>query len=207
HVLQGEREMAAYNTSLGRFILDGITPAPRGIPQIEVTFDIDANGIVKVSAKDKGTGKEQHITIQSSGNMSKNDIEKAVRDAEMHAGEDKKQRETIEVKNNAENAVYRAEKMLTDLGDKVTETDKAPVNEAVAKLRETVKSGDTDAIKADTEALEKSFYAISEKLYGNQGGANMGNSGNPGNPGDGMGGDAGNSGGDGVYDADFTDKT
>lgn len=200
HVLQGEREMAAYNTSLGRFILDGITPAPRGIPQIEVTFDIDANGIVKVSAKDKGTGKEQNITIQSTGNMSKEDIDKAVREAEMHANEDKKQREAVEVKNNAENAIYRAEKTLTELGDKVTEADKAPVNEAINKLKETVKTGNTDAIKADTEALEKSFYAISEKLYKNQGPTPGGN------PEDNNG-STGDNGNDGVYDADFTDKS
>ncbi len=212
HVLQGERDMAAYNTTLGRFILDGIAPAPRGVPQVEVTFDIDANGIVKVSAKDKGTGKEQHITIQSSSNMSKDDIEKAVREAEMHAGEDKKQREAIEAKNNAENAVYRTEKTLKDLGDKVTEADKAPVNAAISKLRETLKGNDTEAIKADTEALEKSFYGISEKIYGNSGaGAGQGGAGfnpnstggadNAGNPGGAGGGD------DGVYDADFTDKT
>ncbi|MGI6717301.1 MAG: molecular chaperone DnaK [Eubacteriales bacterium] len=199
HVLQGEREMAAYNTSLGRFILDGITPAPRGVPQIEVTFDIDANGIVKVSAKDKGTGKEQHITIQSTSNMSKEDIEKAVREAEMHANEDKKQREAVETKNNAENAIYRAEKTLSDLGDKVTESDKAPVNEAINKLKETIKSGNTEAIKADTEALEKSFYAISEKLYNTQSGPDMGAGG--------TGGNTGNTGSDGVYDADFTDKS
>jgi molecular chaperone DnaK len=199
HVLQGEREMAAYNTSLGRFILDGITPAPRGVPQIEVTFDIDANGIVKVSAKDKGTGKEQHITIQSTSNMSKEDIEKAVREAEMHANEDKKQREAVETKNNAENAIYRAEKTLSDLGDKVTESDKAPVNEAINKLKETIKSGNTEAIKADTEALEKSFYAISEKLYNTQSGPDMGTGG--------TGGNTGNTGSDGVYDADFTDKS
>ena len=199
NVLQGEREMARDNTSLGRFILDGIAPAPRGVPQIEVTFDIDANGIVNVSAKDKGTGKEQHITIQSSSNMSKEDIEKAVRDAEMHAAEDKKQREGIEAKNNAENAIYSAEKTLTELGDKITEADKAPVNAAIEKLRQDIKDNNTDAMKADTDALQKAFYDISSKIYNQQGGA--------GNPGPDMGG--GNGGaqpnGDGVYDADFTD--
>ncbi|MBO7400992.1 MAG: molecular chaperone DnaK [Clostridia bacterium] len=199
NVLQGEREMARDNTSLGRFILDGIAPAPRGVPQIEVTFDIDANGIVNVSAKDKGTGKEQHITIQSSSNMSKEDIEKAVRDAEMHAAEDKKQREGIEAKNNAENAIYSAEKTLTELGDKITEADKAPVNAAIEKLRQDIKDNNTDAMKADTDALQKAFYDISSKIYNQQGGA--------GNPGPDMGG--GNGGAqpnsDGVYDADFTD--
>ena len=200
NVLQGEREMAAANTSLGRFVLDGIAPAPRGVPQIEVTFDIDANGIVNVTAKDKGTGKEQHITIQSSSNMSKDDIDRAVRDAEMHAAEDKKQREAIEVKNNAENAAYQAEKAVNDFGDKVSESDKAPVTEAIAKLRETLKGNDTDAIKADTDALQKVLYELSSKLYGQNGG----------NPGAGpdMGGNAGGQGGsDGVYDADFTDTT
>ena len=199
NVLQGEREMARDNTSLGRFILDGIAPAPRGGPQIEVTFDIDANGIVNVSAKDKGTGKEQHITIQSSSNMSKEDIEKAVRDAEMHAAEDKKQREGIEAKNNAENAIYSAEKTLTELGDKITEADKAPVNAAIEKLRQDIKDNNTDAMKTDTDALQKAFYDISSKIYNQQGGA--------GNPGPDMGG--GNNGAqpnsDGVYDADFTD--
>ena len=199
NVLQGEREMARDNTSLGRFILDGIAPAPRGVPQIEVTFDIDANGIVNVSAKDKGTGKEQHITIQSSSNMSKEDIEKAVRDAEMHAAEDKKQREGIEAKNNAENAIYSAEKTLTELGDKITEADKAPVNAAIEKLRQDIKDNNTDAMKADTDALQKAFYDISSKIYNQQGSA--------GNPGPDMGG--GNGGAqpnsDGVYDADFTD--
>ena len=165
HVLQGEREMAAYNTTLGRFILDGITPAPRGIPQIEVTFDIDANGIVNVTACDKGTGKEQHITITSSTNMSQEDIDKAVKDAEKFAEEDKKAKEAVEVKNRAETMIFQSEKTLTELGDKVDANDKADVEAAIAKLKETVNSGNTEAIKADTEALEKSFYKISEKLY------------------------------------------
>ena len=164
HILQGEREMAAYNTTLGRFVLDGIAPAPRGVPQIEVTFDIDANGIVNVTAKDKGTGKEQHVTVQSSSNMSKEDIDKAVKDAEMHAAEDKKQKEAVETKNNAENMIFQSEKTLTDIGDKVSEAEKAPVKAAIEKLKETVKGGDTDAIKADTEALSKAFYDISAKL-------------------------------------------
>ena len=165
HVLQGEREMAANNTTLGRFILDGITPAPRGIPQIEVTFDIDANGIVNVTAKDKGTGKEQHITITSSTNMSKEDIDRAVKDAEKFAEEDKKAREAVDVKNRAESIIFQSEKTLTELGDKADPADAEEVKAAIEKLKETIKGGDTEAIKADTEAVEKSFYKISEKLY------------------------------------------
>ena len=165
HVLQGEREMAAGNTTLGRFVLDGIAPAPRGIPQIEVTFDIDANGIVNVSAKDKGTGKEQHITITSSTNMSKEDIDKAVKDAEKYAEEDKKQKETVEVKNKAETIILQSEKTLSDIGDKLPESDKTEVKAAVEKLKETCKNGSTEQIKEDTDALEKAFYALSEKLY------------------------------------------
>ena len=168
HVLQGEREMAAYNTTLGRFSLDGITPAPRGIPQIEVTFDIDANGIVNVTACDKGTGKEQHITITSSTNMSQEDIDKAVKDAEKFAEEDKKAKEAVETKNRADTMIFQSEKTLSELGDKVDAADKADVEAAIERLKETVKSGNTDAIKADTEALEKSFYKISEKLYAQQ---------------------------------------
>ena len=197
HVLQGERDMAAYNTTLGRFILDGIAPAPRGVPQIEVTFDIDANGIVNVTAKDKGTGKEQHITIQSSSNMSKEDIEKAVRDAEMHASEDKKAREAVETKNAAESLIFQSEKALGELGDKVSDAEKQPVLDAIAKLKETVKSNDTDAIKADTEALQKSFYPLSEKLYQQQS-APQGDTGAQ---------QSGTTGEDGVYNAEFTDKT
>ena len=158
HVLQGEREMASGNTTLGRFMLDGIAPAPRGVPQIEVTFDIDANGIVNVSATDKGTGKEQHITITSSTNMSKDDIDRAVKEAEKFADEDKKQKEAIDVKNTAENMIYQSEKTLDEIGDKVSDDEKAPVRSAIDKLKETVKSGTTDAIKADTEALQQAFY-------------------------------------------------
>ncbi|MBR4896344.1 MAG: Hsp70 family protein, partial [Clostridia bacterium] len=165
HVLQGERDMAAGNTTLGRFILDGITPAPRGVPQIEVTFDIDANGIVNVTAVDKGTGKEQHITITSSTNMSKEDIDKAVREAERFAEEDKKKKEAVEIKNRAEQVIYQSEKSLSDIGDKASESDKQPVREAIDKLKETMKSDNVDAIMADTEALEKAFYPIAEKLY------------------------------------------
>ena len=165
HVLQGEREMAANNTTLGRFILDGITPAPRGIPQIEVTFDIDANGIVNVTAKDKGTGKEQHITITSSTNMSQEDIDRAVKDAERFAEEDKKAREAVDVKNRAESIIFQSEKTLTELAQKADAADVQDVKNAIEKLKETLKGGDIEAIKADTEAVEKSFYKISEKLY------------------------------------------
>ena len=170
HVLQGEREMAANNTTLGRFILDGITPAPRGVPQIEVTFDIDANGIVNVTAKDKGTGKEQHITITSSTNMSQEDIDRAVKDAEKYAEEDKKAKEAVDVRNRAESIIFQSEKTLTELGDKVDPADADAVKSAIEKLKETLKSGDVEAIKADTEAVEKSFYKISEKLYAQQAG-------------------------------------
>ena len=165
HVLQGEREMAAHNTTLGRFILDGITPAPRGIPQIEVTFDIDANGIVNVTALDKGTGKEQHITITSSTNMSQEDIDRAVKDAEKYADEDRKAKEAVDTKNRAESIIFQSEKTLTELGDKADPADVQDVKNAIEKLKETLKGGDVEAIKADTEAVEKSFYKISEKLY------------------------------------------
>jgi len=199
HVLQGEREMAAYNTTLGRFNLDGIAPAPRGVPQIEVTFDIDANGIVNVYAKDKGTGKEQHITITSSTNMSQEDIDRAVRDAEMFAEEDKKQKEAVDTKNHAESLIFQSEKTLGEIGDKLPEGDKTDVLAAIEKLKETVKGNDTEAIKADTEALEKAFYALSEKLYAQQGGAQAGPD---------MGADAGAGNADGAYyNADFEDKT
>ena len=203
HVLQGEREMAAYNTTLGRFSLDGIVPAPRGIPQIEVTFDIDANGIVNVTACDKGTGKEQHITITSSSNMSQADIDKAIKDAERFAEEDKKAKEAVEVKNRADSMIFQSEKTLNDLGDKVSEDEKADVKAAIEKLKSTVAGGNTEDIKADTEALEKSFYKLSEKLYAQanpQGNPNMG-----GGYDQGMG---GNGGSDGTYyDASYEDNT
>ena len=159
NVLQGEREMAAANKSLGHFHLDGIAPARRGVPQIEVTFDIDANGIVNVSAKDLGTGKEQHITITSSTNMSKDDIEKAVKEAEQYAAEDARIKESVEVRNSADQMVYQAEKTLGEMGDKIPEGDKAGVQSAIDKLKETLKGEDTAAIKADTEALQQAFFA------------------------------------------------
>ena len=165
HVLQGEREMAQYNKTLGRFNLDGIAPARRGVPQIEVTFDIDANGIVNVSAKDLGTGNAQHITITSSSNMSKEDIEKAVKEAEQYAAEDAKIKEKVEVRNQADQMVYQAEKTLSEVGDKVPESEKAPIQAGIDKLKETLKGEDTDAIKAATEELTQLFYKMSEKLY------------------------------------------
>ena len=165
NVLQGEREMAADNKSLGRFHLDGIAPAPRGIPQIEVTFDIDANGIVNVSAQDKGTGKEQKITITASSNMSKDDIEKAVKEAEKFAEEDKKNKEAAETRNSADQSVYQIEKSLNDFGDKVTEDEKKAVNAELEKTREALKGTDNDAIKAAEEALQKEFYKVAERIY------------------------------------------
>ena len=168
NVLQGEREMAAANKSLGRFQLDGIAPARRGVPQIEVTFDIDANGIVNVSAKDLGTGNAQHITITSSSNMSKDDIERAVKEAEQYAAEDAKIKEKVEVRNQADQMVYQAEKTLSEVGDKVPESEKAPIQAGIDKLKETLKGEDTDAIKAATEELTQAFYKMSEKLYQQQ---------------------------------------
>ena len=167
HVLQGEREMAAYNKTLGRFSLTDIPPAPRGVPQIEVTFDIDANGIVNVAAKDLGTGKEQKITITSSTNLSDDDIEKAVKEAEKYAAEDKKNKEIADARNTADNMIYQSEKTLNELGDKVSEDEKNGVKEEADKLKELLKASEmnVEAVKSQTEALSKKFYAISEKLY------------------------------------------
>ncbi len=197
NVLQGEREMAAANKCLGRFHLDGIAPARRGVPQIEVTFDIDANGIVNVSAKDLGTGKEQHITITSSSNMSKEDIDKAVKEAEQYAAEDARIKESVETRNTADQMVYQAEKTLGEMGDKIPEGDKASVQTAIDKLKETLKGEDAAAIKADTEALQQAFFAVSEKLYQQAGGPQAG--------GPDMGGQApgGDQGGQQFYDADY----
>ena len=200
HVLQGEREMASGNTTLGRFHLDGIPAAPRGVPQIEVTFDIDANGIVNVTACDKGTGKETHITITSSTNMSQEDIDRAVRDAERFAEEDKKQKEAVDVKNHADTLIFQSEKTLTEIGDKLPESDLADVKAGIEKLKETVKTNDTEAIKRDTEALQQAFYAVSEKLYKQSGAAE-------GNPGADFGGAQGGADNGTYYDAGFEDKT
>ena len=204
NVLQGEREMAAANKSLGRFHLDGIAPARRGVPQIEVTFDIDANGIVNVSAKDLGTGKEQHITITSSTNMSKEDVEKAVHEAEQYAAEDAKRKEEIDTRNQGDQMVYQTERTLEELGDKVDAAEKAEVESKLNELKETLKGSDTAAIKAATEALTQVFYKLSEKMYQQanpqgQPGANPGCDPN-------CQGDCGNGGDNGqqYYDADYT---
>ena len=165
HVLQGEREMAQYNKTLGRFNLTGIAPAPRGVPQIEVTFDIDANGIVNVSAKDLGTGNEQKITITASTNLSDEDIERAVKEAEKYAEEDKKRKEEVDTRNNAESMVYQSEKTLGEVGDKIDAADKEAVQAEIDKVKEALKGTDTEAIKAATEALQQKFFAVSEKLY------------------------------------------
>ena len=198
HVLQGEREFAKDNKTLGVFHLDGIAPAPRGIPQIEVTFDIDANGIVNVSAKDLGTGKEQKITITSSTNMSKEDIDKAVNEAEQYAADDKKRREEIDIRNGADQMIYQTEKALGELGDKVSEGEKNEVNTAVNDLREALKGTDLEAIKAKQEALQQKFYAISEKLYKDAAAAS-GAAGAQGAPTDNA--------DPNVYEADFKDAT
>ncbi len=174
HVLQGEREMAQYNKTLGRFNLDGIAPARRGVPQIEVTFDIDANGIVNVSAKDLGTGKEQHITITSSTNMSKEDIDKAVKEAEQFAAEDAKRKEEVDVRNQGDQMVYQTEKVMEDLKDKIDAGDKATLDAALGKLKDALKGTDVEAIKTATEELSKAFYPISEKLYNQAGGPQTG---------------------------------
>ena len=195
NVLQGEREMAAANKSLGRFHLDGIAPARRGVPQIEVTFDIDANGIVNVSAKDLGTGKEQHITLTSSTTLSKEDIEKAVKEAEQFAAEDAKVKESVEARNQGDQMVYQAEKTLGEMGDKIPADDKSKVQAGIDKLKEALKGSDTAAIKAATEELQQAFFAVSEKLYQQaapQGDPNMGGQ----QPG-------GDQGGQQYYDADY----
>ena len=198
NVLQGEREFARDNKHLGMFKLDGIAPAPRGIPQIEVTFDIDANGIVNVSAKDLATGKEQHITITSSTNMSKEDVEKAVQDAEKFAAEDKKRREEVDKKNEAENLCYSVEKLISESGDKMEEADKTDLNAKVATLKDAISKNDLEAMKNGSEELQKAMYAVSEKLY-----KNAAPQGQPGDAAQGapQGGDAAGN----VYDAEYKD--
>ena len=201
NVLQGEREMAAYNKSLGRFNLDGIAPARRGVPQIEVTFDIDANGIVNVSAKDLGTGKEQHITITASSNMSKEDIDKAVKEAEMYAAEDKKRKEEVDVRNQGDQMVYQTEKTMQELGDKLDGAEKAEVEGKLAALKQALTGTDTAAIKSATEELTQAFYKLSEKLYQQAGGA-QGAGFDPSQAGGYNAGPQG--GGQDYYDADYT---
>ena len=196
NVLQGEREMAAYNKSLGRFHLDGIAPARRGVPQIEVTFDIDANGIVNVSAKDLGTGKEQHITITASTNMSKEDIEKAVKEAEMYAAEDAKRKEEVDTRNQGDQMVYQTEKTLAELGDKLDPAEKAEVESKLQNLKTALTGTDTASIKAATEELTQAFYKLSEKMY-QAAGAQQGADPNAGFNG-------GAAGGQDYYDADYT---
>ena len=191
HVLQGEREFAAQNKTLGNFQLTGIAPAPRGVPQIEVTFDIDANGIVNVSAKDLGTGKEQKITITASGNLSEDEINKAVQEAEQFAEEDKKRKEDIDTRNNADQMVYQCEKALGEVGDKITEDEKAGIQAEIDKVKEALKGTDTEAVKAAVEELTKKFYEIAPKIY--QQGAGAEGAAPNGAPG-----------ADGVYDAEFT---
>lgn len=204
HVLQGEREFAKDNKTLGNFILDGIAPAPRGVPQIEVTFDIDANGIVHVSAKDMGTGREQNITITASSNLNEEEINKAVKEAEQFAAEDKKRKEEVDTKNSAETMIYTVEKTLKDLGDKVDPADKTAVESAVEKLKKSVAANNLEEMKADTEATQKALFAISEKLYKNA--APQQNAG--GNAGGPAGGTAqgGSGSSDGTYKADFEEK-
>ena len=200
NVLQGEREMAAANKSLGRFHLDGIAPARRGVPQIEVTFDIDANGIVNVSAKDLGTGKEQHISITASSNMSKDDIDKAVKEAEQFAAEDKKKREAVDLRNNADQMVYQTEKLLSENGDKFSDDDKSALNTKLDALKEALKGDNTDAIKSAEEDLTNKFYEVSQKIYEATQGAQ-----GP-QPGAAPGADAAQGGNDAGYtDADYTE--
>jgi molecular chaperone DnaK len=165
HVLQGEREMASDNKSLGRFTLDGIAPAPRGVPQIEVTFDLDANGILNVTARDKGTGKEQKITISDSGNMSKEDIEKAARDAEAHAEDDKKKRDAVDARNKLENAIYQAQKMPDEYKDKISDDDKKVITDAVEEAKKHEKSDDKDELEAAAKALNDAIMPIGAKMY------------------------------------------
>ena len=189
HVVQGEREMAADNKTLGRFSLDGIMPARRGVPQIEVTFSVDANGIVQVTAKDKGTGKEQHITITASTNMSDKDIEAAIKDSERYAEDDKKRKEAVEVKNNADSLIYQTDKTLSDLGDKVSSSDRTEIESAKKVLQDSLNSGDTEQIKKNCETLQNALYGMTEKMYNDvKGGSNTVVDDNP---------------DDGVIDADF----
>jgi molecular chaperone DnaK len=190
HVLQGEREFAAQNKTLGNFMLDGIAPAPRGVPQIEVTFDIDANGIVNVSAKDLGTGKEQKITITASGNLSEDEINKAVKEAEQYAEEDKKRKEDIDTRNNADQMVYQCEKTLGEVSDKITAEEKSGIEAEIAKVKEALKGTDTEAIKSAVDSLTKKFYEIAPKIYQQPGQEGAQSAGGPN--------------ADGVYDAEFT---
>jgi molecular chaperone DnaK len=205
HVLQGEREMASDNKSLGTFRLDGIPPAPRGVPQIEVTFDIDANGILSVTAKDKGSGKEQSISITGASTLSENEVEKMVKDAEANAAADKEKRERVDLKNQAETLIYQAEKQLGDLGDKVGAEDKAKVEASSQKLKEAVEKEDFDTIKSELETLQQALYAAGAAVYQQAAGAEAAAGATPG--GNGAGGEAGSAAGsDDVIDAEFTES-
>ena len=201
HVLQGEREFASDNKTLGNFILDGIAPAPRGIPQIEVTFDIDANGIVNVSAVDKGTNRKQNITITASTNLSDEEIDQAVKDAEKFAEEDKKRKEEVEVKNQADSMVYQTEKTLKDLGDKLDAAEKESIEAEIKKLKDAIEKNDLEGMKTNTEAVQQALYKVSEKLYQQQAAQEA--------PQDGTAGpeqsDAGAGQTGGTYEADFKD--
>jgi molecular chaperone DnaK len=194
HALQGEREMAQYNKTLGRFQLTGIPPAPRGVPQIEVTFDIDANGIVHVSAKDLGTGNEQKIKITATSNLTDEDIEKAVKDAEQHAADDKKRKEEAEIKNNADSAVYQAEKTMKDLGEKLDSADKEKLETEIQNVKDALSNNDYDKIKSANEKLTEAFNEVSQKIYQQNPGPEAGPQ---------PGGEAGGDEGDNVYDADY----
>jgi len=209
HVLQGEREMASANTTLGRFILDGIPPAPRNVPQIEVAFDIDSNGIVNITATDKGTGKQQHITITAGTKMDKDAVDKAMKDAERYAEEDRKFKEAAEVRNAADSIIFHAETTMNDAGDKLTDADKQPIKDEVEKLRELIKSGDNDAIKAQTDVVQKALYAAASKIYtGNEqthATSDGDGSGTTGTSSDTS--SQGTSGGEGDINTDFTDKS
>jgi molecular chaperone DnaK len=202
HVLQGEREMASDNKSLGTFRLDGIPPAPRGVPQIEVTFDIDANGILSVTAKDKGSGKEQSISITGASTLSENEVEKMVKDAEANSAADKEKRERIDTKNQAETLIYQAEKQLGELGDKVGADDKAKVEASAAKLKEAVEKEDFDTMKSELETLQQALYAAGAAVYQQAAGADAAAGAAPG--GNGAGGSSTSS--DDVIDAEFTES-
>lgn len=204
HVLQGEREMASDNKSLGTFRLDGIPPSPRGVPQIEVTFDIDANGILSVTAKDKGSGKEQSISITGASTLSDNEVEKMVKDAETNAATDKEKREKIDLKNQAETLVYQSEKQLGELGDKVGAEDKAKVESSSAKLKEAIAKEDFDTMKSELETLQQALYAAGAAVYQQAAGAEAGGAAPGGN---GAGADAASSASsDDVIDAEFTES-
>jgi len=201
HVLQGEREMAAYNKTLGRFILDGIPPAPRGVPQIEVTFDIDANGIVHVSAKDLGTGKEQKVTITASTNLSEDEIQKAIKDAEKYAEEDKRRKREVEIKNQADSMIYTTEKTLKEMGDKISQSDKDRIQAEIDATRKAIESNDADKIKAASERLSQVSYEVFGKIYQQQ--AHTAGGAGQGGPGTGGAGKGSSGKDDNVVDADY----